>query len=66
MEFQNWNVGLFKYVLLFQWRNIKHDIIKEIIKIEHGLDIHLREVMLKLHKYLMKIHFHHNLHCQRN
>ena len=32
---------------------------------QHGLDNHLREVMLRLPKHLMKIHSHRNLHCQK-
>ena len=42
-----------------RYKIIKHEIFKEIL--DHGLDDHLREVMLKLHKHLMKIHAHHNL-----
>ena len=46
---------------------MEHEINKEFIKIQHhGLDNHLRQVMLKLHKHLMKIYSQHNLHCQKN
>ena len=52
------------FFFFFFLRNIKHGIVKEIIKIENnGLDNHLREVMIKVHEHLMKFHFVHKLFC---
>ena len=58
MKYENLNLGLFKYILFLLMKNY-YEIIKEII--DHGLDNHLREVMLKLHKHFTKINAHHNL-----
>ena len=45
---------------------MEHEINKEITKIEHHcLNNHLREMMLKVHKHLMKIHCHHNFHYRK-